>query len=137
MTFARRTTAGFTFLEVLLALGMLLVGAVAILSLFAMGTRELVDRKVEARLQQVRREAYVRLQDAFDALKPGGVPPKIRDLPLSQPDFTLDADFVPSPFGGDRIVALATIKYQGTAVRALVPLPLTRSTFDPQSGGSP
>lgn len=122
---------GFTFLEVLVALSMLLVGSVAILSLFALGTQNLVQRKIEARIEQVRREAYAVLQDALDRSPTGGLPSRIAEQPLSLPEFTLDAEFRPSPFGGDRAVALAVIRFRGTPVRALPPLPLTRSTLDP------
>jgi prepilin-type N-terminal cleavage/methylation domain-containing protein len=124
---------GFSFLEVLVALSMLLVGSVAILSLFAMGTKSLIQRKVEAQADEVRREVYVLLQDALDAEDVGNLPSKeqMTDVPLSAPDFTFTANFRPSPFGGDRAVALAVLKYRGTPVRALPPIPLTRSTLTP------
>ena len=121
---------GFTFIEVLMALSMLLVGSVAILSLFAVGTQHLVQRKVDGQIDQVRREAWVVLQDAFDNAPSGGLPERIADHELSARDFTLDASFQPSPFGGDRAVAQAVVKYQGTPVRAF-PMPLTRSILVP------
>lgn len=129
-TASTRRQAGFTFIEVLMALAMLLVGSVAILSLFAMGTKALVQRQVDARIDQVKREAEIVLQDAFDGERTGGLPDAIADRPL-EADFTFDATFQPSPFGGDRAVALAVVKYQGTPVRSFL-VPLTRSILVPE-----
>jgi type II secretory pathway pseudopilin PulG len=127
--------AGFTFIEVLMALSMLLVGSVAILALFAVGTRSLVQRQVDAKINQVKREALLILQGAFDGAEGGGLPEKIEGHELSASDFTLDATFVPSQFGGDRAVALAVVRYQGTPVRSFF-VPLVRSVLVPESGGS-
>jgi prepilin-type N-terminal cleavage/methylation domain-containing protein len=124
--------AGFSFLEVLIALSVLLVGSVAILSLFAVGAREAVDRKIEARLAQVRPEVQVIVQDALDAVDSGKRPASIRELDLSKRDYTLNVDFQPSPFGGPRWVAHAVILFRGAPVRVLPPIPLLRSTLDPR-----
>ncbi len=124
--------AGFSFLEVLMALSMLLVGSVAILSLFAIGAQHMVQRKIDARLTQVRPEVQVIVQQSLDRKKPGEAPDKISGLELEQPDFSLDVDFQPSPFGGDRYVALAVIYFRGSPVRVLPPMFLTRSTLDPR-----
>ena len=124
---------GFSFLEVLMALSMLLVGSVAILSLFAIGAQHMVQRKIDARLTQVRPEVQVIVQDAVDKTRAGEPPPKIANLDLAQRDFSLDVEFQPSPFGGDRYVALAVISFRGSPVRVLPPMFLTRSTLDPQS----
>jgi len=126
------SSGGFSFIEVLMALGMLLVGSVSILALFAMGTEHLVQRKIDGQIDQVRRETWVLLQDAFDGESSGGLPDAIAGRALSEPDFTLDATFRPSPFGGDRAVALAVVKYQGSPVRAF-PVPLTRSILVPST----
>ena len=120
---------GFSFLEVLAALSMLLVGSVGILSLFAIGAQHMVQRKIDARLTQARPEVQVIVQDALDNTKPGGAPQKITNMDLSQRDFTLDVEFLPSPFGGDRYVALAVISFRGSPVRVLPPIFLTRSTL--------
>ena len=93
---------GFSFLEVLSALSILLVGSVAILSLFAVGANEALQRKVDARLTEVRPEVQVILQDALDARPAGEIPVAIQDRALSRPDYTLDVEFRPSPFGGPR-----------------------------------
>lgn len=126
------TQAGFSFLEVLIALSVLLVGSVAILSLFAVGAREAVDRKIEARLAQVRPEVQVIVQDALDAVDSEKRPESIRDLELSRRDYALNVDFQRSPFGGDRWVAHAVILFRGAPVRVLPPIPLLRSTLDPR-----
>lgn len=126
----RRAQAGFTFIEVLMALAMLLVGSVAILSLFAMGTQALVQRQIDARIDPVKREAEAILQDAFDAESAGGMPDRIADRDLSEPDFSFEATFRPSPYGGDRAVAVAVVKYQGAPVRSFL-VPLTRSVLVP------
>ncbi len=123
---------GFSFLEVLIALSVLLVGSVAILSLFAVGAREAVDRRIEARLAQVRPEVQVIAQDALDAVPSGSRPEPIKDLELSQRDYTLNVEFQPSPFGGPRWVAHAVILLRGDPVRVLPPIPLLRSTLDPR-----
>ena len=128
----RRVEGGFSFIEVLMALSMLLVGSVAILSLFAIGAQHMVQRKIDARLTQVRPEVQVIVQDALDAKKPGESPTKIAAMELPQRDFSLDVDFQPSPFGGDRYVALAVISFRGSPVRVLPPIFLTRSTLDPR-----
>ena len=124
---------GFSFLEVLMALSMLLVGSVAILSLFAIGAQHMVQRKIDARLTQVRPQVQVIVQDALDATRSGEAPTKIANLDLAERDFSLDVEFQPSPFGGDRFVALAVISFRGSPVRVLPPMFLTRSTLDPQS----
>ena len=111
-------------------MSMLLVGSVSVLALFALGTQHLVARKVDGQIDQVRRETWVLLQDAFDGEPAGGLPDAMVGKALSAPDFTLDATFRPSPFGGDRAVALAVVKYQGSPVRAF-PVPLTRSILVP------
>ena len=131
-TTTRRTQGGFSFLEVLIALSMLLVGSVAILSLFAIGAQHMVQRKIDARLTEVRPEVQVIVQDALDRRKAGESPEKITGLALRETDYSLDVDFQPSPFGGDRYVALAVISFRGTPVRVLPPIFLTRSTLDPR-----
>ena len=51
-----RRAAGFTFIEVLIALSILVVGSVSILALFTLGVDAQVRRRVEARQAQVRPE---------------------------------------------------------------------------------
>ncbi|MFV1959264.1 MAG: hypothetical protein ACC662_07610, partial [Planctomycetota bacterium] len=106
--------------------------SVAILSLFAIGAQQMMERRIDARLAQVRPEVESIVQDAYDAQKAGALPPRITDQALSQPDFSLDVDFTASPFGGDRAVALAVIEFRGEPVRVLPPIFLTRSTLSPQ-----
>lgn len=123
---------GFSFLEVLIALSVLLVGSVAILSLFAVGASESVQRKIDSRLAQVRPEVQEIVQDALDAQPSGALPSKIKDRPLSRRDYSLNAEFLPSPFGGPRVVAHAVILFRGRPVRVLPPIMLSHSTLDPR-----
>ena len=88
-----RRAAGFTFIEVLIALSILVVGSVSILALFTLGVDAQVRRRVEARQAQVRPEIEAILQAAVDGTKPGGVPEAIRARPLSVPGYALDVDW--------------------------------------------
>jgi hypothetical protein len=132
MTRPTSRQAGFSFIEVLFAFGILLVGSVAILSLFALGASEMVQRRIDRRVSQVWREVLVIAQDAVDRQDPGKAPEAIKAMPLSQPDLTVDVDFQPSPHGGPRWDALAVIRLRGQPVRALPPIPVARSTLDPR-----
>jgi prepilin-type N-terminal cleavage/methylation domain-containing protein len=126
-----RAQAGFSFLEVLIALSVLLVGSVAVMSLFAIGAQEAVNRKIEARLAQVRPEVEAIVQDAFDRHSAGGAPRLARQK-LSREGYEVDVEFHPSPFGGPRVVAHAVILFRGTPVSVLPPIPLSRSTLNPE-----
>jgi prepilin-type N-terminal cleavage/methylation domain-containing protein len=134
---------GFTLIEVLIALSLLLIGGICVLSVFTLAVVHGVERYMEGKLDLLRPEARTISQQAVDAAKgePGNpsAPSPIRDLPLSQPGFTLGVDFAPSP-NGDRgvFVARAVISYQGKELRQgrLPPMWLYRSTLDPsQLGG--
>ena len=126
---------GFTFLEVLIALSILVVGSVAILSLFALGAHEMVQRQIEARIARVTPEVLLLVQDHVDHLKPDETPQPIKARDLSEPDYAVDVEFRPSPFGGPRFEAIATILFQGRPLwrgGVLPPIPVTRSTLDPR-----
>jgi len=124
--------AGFSFLEVLIALGVLLVGSVSILALFAIGAQHAVQRRIDARLAQVRPEVMSIVQDTLDQHTQSDLPPEITDRPLSQQDYSLNVRFRRSAFGGPRYFAHATILFRGEPVGVLPPLPLARSTLDPR-----
>jgi hypothetical protein len=124
--------AGFSFLEVLIALGVLLVGSVAILALFAIGAQNAVQRRIDARLAQVRPEVRSIVQDTLDQHDKTDLPPPIVERPLSQQDYALNVTFQRSAFGGPRYFAHATILFRGQPVRVLPPIPLARSTLDPR-----
>ena len=128
----KKTQRGFSFLEVMIALTILLVGSVAILSLFAIGAKEAVQRKVTVRLAQVRPEVQSIVQDALDVQRTGEMPPGIKDRELSPRGYTMEVDFRPSPFGGPRVVAYVVILFRGAPVQVLPPIPLSRSTLDPR-----
>jgi prepilin-type N-terminal cleavage/methylation domain-containing protein len=135
MSPARPTAAGFTFIEVLFALSILLVGSVGILSLFALGTHHMLQRRVEEAVARVTPEVRVLVQDHIDILKSDEAPSPIRARPLSRPDFSVDVNFSPSAFGGARYYAQAVILFRGEPVwrgGVLPPIPLSRSTLDPR-----
>lgn len=133
----RPSERGFSFLEVLIAMAVLLLGAVAILSLFAVGVADLMRRQVDSRLDQVRTEVSTMAQAAVDRVAPGeipaAIPPRSEDppVPLSQPGFGVRLEFARSELGPG-LMASAWIYYQGRPARTLPPIPLTRSTLDPR-----
>jgi prepilin-type N-terminal cleavage/methylation domain-containing protein len=128
---------GFTLIEVLIALSLLLVGGLCVLSVFTLAVVHGVERYVEGKLDLLRPEARTIAQQAVDAVKDGvgaAGPAAIKDRELSQPGFTLGVDFVPSPNGERGVwVARAVISYRGKELRQgrLPPMWLHRSTLDP------
>jgi prepilin-type N-terminal cleavage/methylation domain-containing protein len=133
-----RRGRGFTLIEVLIALSLLLVGGICVLSVFTLAVVHGVERYMEGKLDLLRPEARTIAQQAVDSAKgePGnpGVPGPIRDRELSMPGFTLAVDFAASP-NGDRgvYVARAVVSYRGKELRQgrLPPMWLYRSTLDP------
>jgi prepilin-type N-terminal cleavage/methylation domain-containing protein len=129
---------GFSFLEVLIAMSILLLGGVAVLSLFALGVNDLVQRRIESKLQQVRTEISGIVQTAVDKRAAGDIPDSIpakseeAPFPLSQPGFGVRIEFERNPFGGSGVHARAVVYYQGRPVKVLPPIPVVRSTIDPQ-----
>ena len=119
--------AGFTFIEVLLAMSILASFSVLIIGLFAIGVDRMVDRRVEARFQQVRPEIDAILQARVDSAKFGDLPQEItRDgaIPLSRRGYSLAAKFKSSPFqGAPGYLAVVELLFRGQPVkRELVPL---------------
>lgn len=133
-----RAVRGFSFLEVLIAMSILLLGGVAVLTLFALGVGDLAQRRIAAKLDQVRPEVRGIAQEAVDRKAAGQIPEPIpakgEDPPfqLSQPGFGVRMDFTPSRHGGAGVQAHAVLYYQGRAVRVLPPIPVVRSTLDPR-----
>ena len=133
----RRTRqSGFSFIEVLIALAILLVGSVSILSLFAIGVHHQVERRIEKRLQQVRPEVLAIAQDIVDKSDPHKLPDEKKlqttGIALSQPGYTVDMRFSANPFHGQGLLAHAVIKFRGEPVRVLKPIPVFRSTLTPR-----
>ena len=128
----RRRARGFTLIEVLIALGLLLVGGVSILSVFTLAVVHRVERDLEAKLDLLRPEARTLAQDAVDKAPADKSPPTISDQPLSQPGFSASVTFSRSPNGDPAYVAHVQIAYRGKVPRQgrLPPLWLYRSTFD-------
>ena len=101
--------------------------------MFAIGAQHAVQRKIDARLAEVRPEVISIVQDTLDQLKPTDPAPSgaiVKEL--SQRDYSLSFTLKPSPFGGPRWVAHATILFREEPVRVLPPIPLSRSTLDPR-----
>jgi prepilin-type N-terminal cleavage/methylation domain-containing protein len=130
---------GFSFLEVLMAMSVLLLGAVAILALFALAVNDLIVRRVESKLDQVRSEVVTLAQDAVDrsAAKGGSVPEAIPasasdpPRPLSAQGYAVRITFERAPYSLYGVTALAHLYYQGAVVEIFPPLPITRSTLAP------
>lgn len=119
--------SGFTFIEVLMAMSILASFSVLIIGLFAIGVDRMVDRRVEARFQQVRPEIDAILQTRVDAAAPGELPAEIvRDqaVPLSRRGYSLAAKFNASPFkGAPGYLATVELLFRGQPVkRELIPL---------------
>lgn len=133
-----RRQAGFTFIEVIIALGILVVGSVSVLALFAIGVNHQIQRRIDARLEQVRPEIRGVIQSAVDQAAPGGVPEAIQAHKLSRPGYALRVSWGADPFGGTTVVAHAKLVYRGEVVRVIPPIPVQRATLDPRrlGGGS-
>jgi hypothetical protein len=133
-----RAASGFSFLEVMVALSMLLVGCLAILPLFAIGAQHLSARRLETQIRRLRPEVLVLVQQEVD--RHGGLPRDIRaggrkTYPLSLPGYDVIVDWAVSPFDelGAGVVALAAIRRDGNVEHVLKPIALVRSMFDPAS----
>lgn len=121
MSPARARPSGFSFIEVLIAMSVLVVGSVSVLGLFAIGVDRMVDRRVEARFQQVRPEIDSILQTRVDATRPGDLPKAItreEAVPLSRRGYALACTFKPSPFdGAPGYLAVAELLFGGSPVK--------------------
>jgi prepilin-type N-terminal cleavage/methylation domain-containing protein len=126
-----RRAAGFTFIEVLIALSILVVGSVSILALFTLGVDAQIRRRVDARQAQVRPEIEALLQAAVDGTKPGGAPAVLRAQPLSVPGYALDVDWAMDEGPSRTPIAFPFLLYRGQRVRALGPHPVQRTLLDP------
>jgi prepilin-type N-terminal cleavage/methylation domain-containing protein len=135
-----RSEGGFSFIEVIIALSILLVGSVGILTLFAIGVDHQVQRRIEARLQMVLPEIETLAQETVDSWSPDKpqVDAKVEKA-LSVRNFSVRLRFEPvhDHFPGPGFVAWADLLYQGNVVRKVGPLPVVRSTVDPALVGLP
>ena len=122
---------GFSFLEVIMALGILVMGSVSVLVLFALGVDAQVRRRIDERERQVRPEIAVILQDAVQQTPPGQTPKPIRDVALSQPGYAVDVDWRLDPFDGSTALAYAYLTFRGERVKGVGPKPVVRLTHDP------
>jgi len=121
---------GFSFIEVLMAMGVLVVGSVSVLGLFAIGVNRMVDRRVEARLAEVRPEIDSILQARVDLARPGEMPKAItraEPVPLSRRGYGLAVEWRGNPFqNAPGYLAHAELLFRGEPVRRLI-IPIRRS----------
>jgi prepilin-type N-terminal cleavage/methylation domain-containing protein len=97
----RRRERGFSFIEVIIAMSVLVVGSVAVLGLFALGVNRMVERRVAVRTEQMRPEIGSILQAAVDLAGERGLPEPItreKPHPLSRRGYALAATWHPNPF---------------------------------------
>jgi prepilin-type N-terminal cleavage/methylation domain-containing protein len=138
---ARPRARGFTLIEVMIALGLLLVGGVSVLSVFALAVVHRVERDLEAKVDLLRPEVRTMAQEAVDRTPAGKPTPPVGHAPgateggpapLSVAGFGVAISFSPSPNGDPAQVAHAQIFFRGKPVRQgrLPPLWLHRSTLD-------
>ncbi len=128
-----REQRGFSFLEVIIAMSVLIVGSVSVLALFALGVNRMVDRRVAARTEQMRPEIDSILQSSVDQAGANKIPDKItRENPrnLSRRGYALAVTWRPSPFNTPGVMAHAELLYQGQPVNVLI-IPVRRSYLDP------
>jgi Tfp pilus assembly protein PilV len=129
---------GFSFLEVLLAMSILLLGGVAVMALFALVVDSLVQRQIKPRLEQVRTEVQTMAQEAVDLKPPGALPapiPSAANEPpknLSLPGFGVRIEFTRSTATSTGVLAKSVVYFQGRPVATIPPIPLVRSTVDPR-----
>lgn len=132
---------GFTLLEVMIALSLLLVGGVSVLSVFALAVVHRVERDLEAKVDLLRPEVKTIAQEAVDKSAAGKPPASVGSVPgpagggpapLSEPGYGVVVTFSPSPNGDPAEVAHAQIYFRGRPVRQgrLPPMWLYRSTLD-------
>lgn len=129
----RRREAGFSFIEVIIAMGILIVGSVSVLGLFTIGVNRMVKRRVDARLVKVMPEIESILQTAVDQTAPGDDPaniPSDKAIPLSRRGYKLAVEWTANPFKTPGFWANAQLIFDGTVVRRLQ-IPITRSFLDP------
>jgi len=127
-----RRRHGFTLLEVMIAMALLLVGGVSILAVFTLAVAHRVHRGIEGQLDQVRPQVRVMAQEAVDRAPKGKAPAAIVNAQTAQTGFTVSISFVPSPNADPAWVALVRIAYQGTELSDGVfpPLFVQRNVYD-------
>jgi hypothetical protein len=135
-----RGARGFSFLEVMIALAMLLVGCLAILPMFAIGAQHLSQRRLATDLRRLKPEVLVLVQQEVD--RSGGIPRNMgtqgrSTYPLSIRGYDVLVEWSPSPFEGPGVVALAAIRREGRVEHVLKPIAVLRSMFDTASTAPP
>ncbi len=127
---------GFSFIEVIIALSILLVGSVSILSLFSIGVWHQTERRIEERVQQVKQEIETIVQEEVDKLSPGAMPKTVKERQLTLPGYTVNIQWSANPAlpqgVNSGVFAHAVLRFRGNPVRTLKPIPVTRSTLNPR-----
>lgn len=124
---------GFSFMEVLIAMSILVVGSVSVLGLFTIGVNRMVKRRVDARLMKVRPEIDSILQSQVDQSHPDTGPAstsRANAIPLSRRGYALAVTWKESPFETPQYWAQVELLYDGKPVR-LLSMPVTRSYLTP------
>lgn len=125
--------SGFSFLEVMIAMGVLIFGSFQILGLFAIGVDRMVDRRVAARTEQMRPEIDSILQTAVNTAGANKLPDPITredPRPLSRRGYALAVTWRSNPFSSPGLMAHAELLYQGQPVNVLI-MPVRRDFLDP------
>lgn len=123
---------GFTLIEVLLAMAILLVGGVSVLAVFTLAVSHGIQRDIEESLDLVRPEIRAMAQEAVDKADRALPPNPVTNAPTSQRGYTVSIQFVRSPNQDEAWVAVAQIAYQGQAFEQgrLPPMFLYRTVYD-------
>ncbi len=129
----RARAGGFSLIEVLIALSILLVGGVSILAVFALAGFHGIRRQIEANVDRLRQEVATVAQDVLDSTPADRPPPAVKDRATSRPGYTVSVEYARSPNGDPSWVARITISYRGQELSQglLPPVWLHRSILDP------
>ena len=135
----RTREGGFSFMEVLISMGILVTGSVLVLGLFTIGVNRMVKRKVDARLIKVRPEIDSILQSEVDSTAVGKSPqniPRENPIPLSRRGYAVAVTWKKNPWDGPQFWGQVELLFQGKPVR-LLSVPITRSFLDPKALEAP
>jgi Tfp pilus assembly protein PilV len=132
---ARTGEGGFTLLEILIAMTILMMGGVLIISLFAAAVAMQYDSVVDRQKAEILNEIVAETQVVFNAYDPkpdAPVPPPIekRDAPQHGRDFQYSVTFETAPHvpSGEGATATITLYYRDNALDPFVRI-LQRTVF--------
>ena len=126
---------GFTLLEILIAMTILMMGGVLIISLFAAAVAMQYDSVVDRQKAEILNEVVAETQVVFNAYDPkpdAPVPPPIekKDAPQHGRDFQYEVKFETAPHvpAGEGATATITLYYNDNALDPIVRI-LQRTVF--------